>query len=277
MPPAPTAPPAPATPPDGPAAEPAGAAGLWTSGTDGGAHAPAAVASGDPLAPSATAAPAHPGTTIEPMTGTLPAVPDGGATGTGLEPAPGHTAVQPAVTPVPPGAAVGPAAAAEPAPARPGVVQRSRLRRRMRELRQLRELAFRDLGGLVFDLRRFGADRPDLVAAKLGALGEVDRELRTIETVLRQRREVVELREVGLAGCPRCGTVHGSDANFCPHCGLPQHGGPQPVAEPAATPVAAAPEAAGAGPAAAAPALPPAPDPLGAAAGEPAPTTTAAR
>src|SRR5947209_14718945 len=47
---------------------------------------------------------------------------------------------------------------------------RGRMRRRLRFLRQARELGFRDLGGLVFDLHRFGRSRHDLVLAKLQRL-----------------------------------------------------------------------------------------------------------
>ena len=31
---------------------------------------------------------------------------------------------------------------------------------------------------------------------------------------------ITELREPGITACPRCGTLHGSDARFCPSCGL---------------------------------------------------------
>src|SRR5690606_28511789 len=86
---------------------------------------------------------------------------------------------------------------AAPDDARPGFRQRTRMRRRLRYLRRLRELAFRDLGGLVFDLHRFGRDRADLVQAKLEMLGGIDRELRTLESALRDRREFVDLREAG--------------------------------------------------------------------------------
>jgi hypothetical protein len=113
---------------------------------------------------------------------------------------------------------------AAPADAAPGFRDRARIRRRLRHLRRYRELAFRDLGGLVFDLQRFGRDRPDLVTQKLDALGEVDRELRALETALREKRDVTELREAGIAACPRCGTLHGTDANFCPGCGTALRG-----------------------------------------------------
>jgi hypothetical protein len=152
-------------------------------------------------------------------------------------------------------------AAAEQPPedARPGFRHRARMRRRLRYLRRRRELAFRDLGGLMFDLHRFGRERADLVRAKLDTLSEIDHEMRTLETALRERRDVTELREVGIAGCPRCGTLHGTDANFCPGCGTSLRSAivrdaspvtvtpadeapPQPPAAPAAgTPAAGAP------------------------------------
>jgi hypothetical protein len=98
------------------------------------------------------------------------------------------------------------------------------MRRRLRELRRLREIAFRDLGGLTFDLHRFGRDRQDLVAEKLQALQQLDAELRELEVALDERRALIELREPGIAACPRCATLHGTDANFCPGCGTPLRG-----------------------------------------------------
>jgi ribosomal protein L40E len=105
------------------------------------------------------------------------------------------------------------------APTRPSFRDRGRLRRRLRYLRRVRELGFRDLGGLVFDLHRFGRRNDELVLGKLAALDAVDRELRAIERVLDERRDIIELREPGVAACPRCGALHGSDARFCPQCG----------------------------------------------------------
>jgi hypothetical protein len=37
---------------------------------------------------------------------------------------------------------------------------------------------------------------------------------------LRDHRPVTVLREVGIAACPRCAAIHGSDDRFCPGCGL---------------------------------------------------------
>lgn len=111
-----------------------------------------------------------------------------------------------------------------PPPSAPSFRDRGRLRRRLRYLRRARELGFRDLGGLVFDLRRFDRDRPDLVQAKLDALSAVDRELRALEVALDQRRPIHELREPGIASCPRCGALHPTDARFCPACGTALRG-----------------------------------------------------
>ncbi|HYF25466.1 MAG TPA: zinc ribbon domain-containing protein, partial [Baekduia sp.] len=106
----------------------------------------------------------------------------------------------------------------------PSFRDRGRLRRRLRYLRRVRELGFRDLGGLVFDLDRFGRQGDHLVRGKLAALRAVDDELRALERALDERRDVLELREPGIAACPRCGALHGSDARFCPSCGVPLHG-----------------------------------------------------
>src|SRR3954452_24486128 len=98
-------------------------------------------------------------------------VPDAAATPPPDEQA---TAVAPAVTedqpaaPEPPPASpderaptTGPEETAAPAgaeatPSGPSFRDRGKLRRRLRYLRRVRELGFRDLGGLVFDLDRFG-------------------------------------------------------------------------------------------------------------------------
>jgi hypothetical protein len=115
-------------------------------------------------------------------------------------------------------------------PSRASFRDRGRLRRRLRFLRRTRELAYRDIGGLIFDMRRFGRSRQDLLDAKLGALGAVDQELRALERVLDDRRPIHELREPGISSCARCGALHDSEANFCPNCGL-QLGGPRPMGE----------------------------------------------
>lgn len=116
------------------------------------------------------------------------------------------------------------------APNRPSFRDRARLRRRLRYLRRVRELGFRDLGGLAFDLHRFRRRNDELVLGKLAALDAVDRELRAIERVLGERRDIIELREPGVAACPRCGALHGSDAHFCPQCGT-QFSGPRAIGE----------------------------------------------
>jgi hypothetical protein len=102
----------------------------------------------------------------------------------------------------------------------PGFGERGRMRRRARFLRKARELAYRDLGGLVFDLHRFGVRNDEVVRAKLSTLAQMDAELRALEQALGRHQGVTVLREVGIAACPRCAAIHGRDDRFCPGCGL---------------------------------------------------------
>jgi len=101
-----------------------------------------------------------------------------------------------------------------------GFGSRGRMRRRVRFLRKARELAYRDLGGLVFNLHRFGQRNDALVLAKLGNLAHIDNELRTLENALGERQPITVLREAGITACPRCAAIHSSEDRFCPHCGL---------------------------------------------------------
>jgi hypothetical protein len=109
------------------------------------------------------------------------------------------------------------------------------MRRRLRYLQKARELAYRDLGGLVFDLHRFGQRHDELVLAKLTTLGHIDAELRTLHSALGEGASTTVLREAGIAACPRCAAIHGSDDNFCPSCGLPMgRHADRPIGVPAA-------------------------------------------
>jgi hypothetical protein len=101
-----------------------------------------------------------------------------------------------------------------------GFHSRGRARRRARFLRKARELAYRDLGGLVFNLHRFGQRNDALVLAKLTTLEQIDGELRAIESTLGERQSITVLREAGITACPRCAAIHGSEDSFCPNCGL---------------------------------------------------------
>jgi hypothetical protein len=112
------------------------------------------------------------------------------------------------------------AAGAEADAGRPGFGARGRMRRRARFLRRARELAYRDLGGLVYSLHRFGKRNDGLVLAKLETIGRIDNELRALEGVLQEREPVTVLREAGVAACARCAAIHGSEDRFCPNCGL---------------------------------------------------------
>lgn len=106
-------------------------------------------------------------------------------------------------------------------PTPPGFGSRGRVRRRARFLRKARELAYRDLGGLVFSLHRFGQRNDELVLAKLSTLSRIDAELRALESSLAERRPVTVLREAGITACPRCAAIHSGEDRFCPSCGLP--------------------------------------------------------
>jgi hypothetical protein len=102
-----------------------------------------------------------------------------------------------------------------------GLTERGRLRRQVRFLRKQRELQMRDLGGLIFDMYRFGSKRQDLVREKLRLMFEADRELRAFEAMLGGRRGPLEVREPGVGGsCPRCLTLYSTDAHYCWRCGL---------------------------------------------------------
>jgi hypothetical protein len=102
----------------------------------------------------------------------------------------------------------------------PGFSERGRMRRRARFLRKARELAYRDLGGLVYNLHRFGQRNDALVLAKLSTLSQIDVELRTLEGALAEHQPVTVLRDAGIAACPRCAAIHSSEDRFCPNCGL---------------------------------------------------------
>jgi hypothetical protein len=152
----------------------------------------------------------------------------------------------------------------------PGFRTRGRVRRRVRFLRKARELAYRDLGGLVFNLHRFGQRNDTLVIAKLGTLAHIDAELRSLETALQEHQPVTVLREAGVTACPRCAAIHSGEDRFCPNCGLSMSrhvdlpiagGGPAPSD---GAPGGAAP------PSPSTPAPPPAPAPASTAAAGPA-------
>jgi hypothetical protein len=164
-------------------------------------------------------------------------------------------------------------AASSPEPT--GFRSRGSARRRARYLRKARELGYRDLGGLVFNLHRFGQRNDALVLAKLTTLGHIDTELRALEGVLHERQPVTVLREAGITACPRCAAIHSSEDGYCPNCGLPiGRNAELPIA--AATPAAsvdAQAAAAVAPPSVPTPASTPPTTPIPAPAGAPAPSS----
>jgi hypothetical protein len=117
------------------------------------------------------------------------------------------------------------------------------MRRRLRYLRHARELAYRDLGGLMFELWRFSRARDDLVLGKLQRLSEIETELVALEVALGQPGDVLVVHEPGVAACPNCGELHGTGANFCPNCGLGFSAAAAVPAAPAAPPPGSPPAA----------------------------------
>jgi hypothetical protein len=112
----------------------------------------------------------------------------------------------------------------------------------VRFLRKARELAYRDLGGLVYNLHRFGQRNDQLVLGKLTTLGHLDTELRTLESALHESQPLTVLREAGLTACPRCAAIHSSEDRFCPNCGLPlSRNVDLPIAGPPTAPAIASP------------------------------------
>jgi hypothetical protein len=165
------------------------------------------------------------------------------------------SATTPAAAPTqPPGEPGGPAGEPDASPEHAGFGSRGRLRRRARFLRKARELAYRDLGGLVFSLHRFGQRNDELVLAKLATLSRIDAELRALEDTLAERQPVTVLREAGITACPRCAAIHSGEDRFCPSCGLPMsRRSDLPIAGAAAAGTVQAPAPAQAAPAAPAP------------------------
>jgi hypothetical protein len=115
---------------------------------------------------------------------------------------------------------------------------RGRARRRVRYLLRARELLLRDLGGLVYEIQRRGADRAAgerLVSGKLARLTALDDELRGLQERLGTPRGQTVLREPGIGGiCPSCGEPYPSGARFCSACGTALTGAaaPPPAAPP---------------------------------------------
>ena len=153
----------------------------------------------------------------------------------------GAAIAPPTATATPTDPAPPPAGAPHPeVPPDPGFLERGGLRRRLRFLRKTRELAYRDLGGLMFELHRMGGQREDLLRGKLVTLERIDTELRAIEDALHERRGVTVLREAGVTACPRCAAIHGSEDRFCPACGFSMGRSERPIAgSPVATPASA--------------------------------------
>jgi hypothetical protein len=108
-----------------------------------------------------------------------------------------------------------------------GTARRGRQRRRLRYLRRVRELLLRDLGGFAYEVHRSAGGRADgsrgaLIRAKAERLAALDAEVLELEARLGAAHDPTVLREPGVGGgCPFCGELHASDAQFCARCGMP--------------------------------------------------------
>ena len=106
--------------------------------------------------------------------------------------------------------------------------RRGRMRRRVRYLRRVREVLLRDLGGFFYEVHRTAGGHQNsahrtILETKTGRLSAIDGELAALEAHLGEPRPAqAVVREPGVGGaCPRCGELHGSDAHWCAHCGMP--------------------------------------------------------
>ena len=75
--------------------------------------------------------------------------------------------------------------------------------------------AQRQLGALVYALRRNGTENEPLVARYIDAIADLERQI----AVLRADAPAPEEAEDEAAYCPQCGAVVDADALFCPSCG----------------------------------------------------------
>jgi len=114
---------------------------------------------------------------------------------------------------------------------RPTSARRAKLRHRLRHLQRVRDVLLRDLGGLVYEIRRSGAgEREALIAEKTERLARLDAERRDLEEQLDVPPAPAVLRQPGLGGtCPVCGELYGSEARFCSHCGTQLAGTKEPA------------------------------------------------
>jgi hypothetical protein len=89
---------------------------------------------------------------------------------------------------------------------------------RLRHLRRRRDEQLRDLGGLVFDLYRFGQQRDPLVRAKLEAIVATDK-------ALEHEGAAPAAHPAEAAHCVHCGAATAPEQDWCLECGATVTGG----------------------------------------------------
>ena len=71
--------------------------------------------------------------------------------------------------------------------------------------------AQRQLGALVYSLKKSGEENPELVDHYIDVIAGVEAKL--------NENEATQAEKYCVSVCPQCGTEVADDAGFCPHCG----------------------------------------------------------
>lgn len=72
--------------------------------------------------------------------------------------------------------------------------------------------AQRQLGALVYSLKKAGEENPALVDRYIQDIAELEKKL--------NEKEAAEAERYCVSICPACGAQVGEDAGFCAHCGV---------------------------------------------------------
>ena len=93
------------------------------------------------------------------------------------------------------------------------LAQKGRLQAQLLKLENRLSRAQRQLGALVYTLRKTGTENEALVARYVDAIAELETQIAAL------RAEEDGVPEEDAAYCPQCGAPVEADALFCPACG----------------------------------------------------------
>jgi len=93
------------------------------------------------------------------------------------------------------------------------LAQKGRLQAQLLKLEHRLSRAQRQLGALVYTLRKTGTENEALVARYVDAIAELETQIAAL------RAEEDGVPEEDAAYCPQCGAPVEADALFCPACG----------------------------------------------------------